>query len=63
MIVTSICCDKCGKQLTYLTAVGSTCMKSLARKGGWSVGKQHLCPNCRKKKRSMPTAYKEGEHE
>lgn len=47
MIVASIICDKCGERISW-EHVGKTHVIRFARMRGWSIGKKHLCPNCRK---------------
>lgn len=42
-------CDRCGKTSWY-GHIGKTYILKWSRENGWSIGKQHLCPNCRKKK-------------
>lgn len=63
MINTVVTCDKCGDQIFFFVILGNTHAIRLARNNGWTMGKQHLCPKCNKKKGCMPVAYKEGKHE
>ena len=51
MIVAAVICDRCGEMLAW-DHVGKTYVKDWARKNhGWSIGKQDLCPKCRKTKK------------
>lgn len=47
MFQTSIFCDCCGNGFSFPDVVSKKVMVSVARKDGWSIGKQHLCPKCR----------------
>lgn len=47
MFQTSIFCDCCGSGFSFPDVVSKKVMVSVARKDGWSIGKQHLCPKCR----------------
>lgn len=51
MIQTSIFCDKCGNGFSFDGIEPKWFMIEMARKKGWSIGKRHLCPNCRERKR------------
>lgn len=46
-------CDRCGQGYSYPPnyTVGITVARMTARDRGWTIGKQWLCPNCRKKKK------------
>lgn len=50
-------CDKCGNSVSYGTAgvteflPGKSSLIALARRDGWTVGKQVLCPTCKRKKK------------
>lgn len=50
---TEIVCDACNDCITR----GTLCTKGkiihIARKAGWSVGKYHLCPECRGKRKQL----------
>ncbi len=48
MIVAGIICDKCGDRLMW-QHISKWLVVSWARGEGWSVGKQTLCPKCRRK--------------
>lgn len=55
MFYTVVVCEKCGRGETIAYAAGITCVRNLARKRGWSVGRKKgklldytLCPNCRR---------------
>ena len=63
MIMTVVTCDKCANQLFLRGTKGIVFTTSVARENGYRMGKIHLCHDCRKKKKSMPVAYKEGKHE
>ncbi len=50
-------CDKCGLAIDYRRTnnewlPGKTHLVAWARKDGWSIGKNVLCPKCRKSKNS-----------
>lgn len=49
MFETSISCDRCGYGFSYPNIEPKWFMTKVAREEGWSVGKKHLCPNCRGK--------------
>lgn len=48
-IATEMYCDGCGALRHFNGAVGKNLMERLARKDGWSIGKYHLCPECKEK--------------
>ncbi len=50
MIATVVECDCCKKQLRIYGANGIVYVTRHAREFGWSMGKRHLCEECRKKK-------------
>lgn len=50
MVYSGIKCDKCGAMLQNSTFVGTVLTRKWEREDGWSVGKQDLCPVCRKEK-------------
>ena len=50
MIATVIECDRCGKQLRLYGANGIVYATRKSRECGWSIGKRHLCNDCRKRK-------------
>lgn len=57
MLTSGCYCDKCGNGFSYDRNVGQwlpgkTTIIRWARKDGWSIGKQTLCPTCRKPRRS-----------
>lgn len=45
-------CDKCGKDIAWFDLCTKYIMNYRLRRAGWTVGKQILCPNCRRKKKS-----------
>lgn len=50
------CCDKCGKAIEYNKTIkqwlpNKTNLIRFARQDNWSIGKQILCPDCRKRGR------------
>lgn len=47
--MTVIKCDRCGKTSWYGN-IEKTYILKRGREKGWSIEKQHLCPNCRKEK-------------
>jgi hypothetical protein len=51
MICTVIQCDKCDDFLISTRVTPKWLMEWIARRNGWTCGKQHLCQNCRKKKK------------
>ena len=48
---THIYCDKCGKGRAYYGAMSKGTATMLMRDKGWSVGKQWICPDCKRRKR------------
>lgn len=50
---TSICCDGCGDSLYCMDILTKQYITSSAREFGWSVGKYHLCPECKKKRAAL----------
>jgi len=54
-MITTICrieCDACGEGLLWRNySISKTRMEYIARRKGWSIGKQHLCPKCRKSRK------------
>lgn len=50
---TEIVCDVCASCITRGTIVTKGNMIKIARKNGWSVGKYHLCPDCKKKRSQL----------
>ena len=50
MIATVVECDCCGKQLRIYGANGIVFTIRHSREFGWSMGKRHLCDECRKRK-------------
>lgn len=59
MIKTVVTCDQCGEQLFYFIALSNAHTIHFARKDGWSMGKKHLCPRCRKRKASAVSIQQE----
>ena len=51
MIGAFIVCENCGTADFY-SLVPKSWITKWARVKGWSIGKQHLCPDCRKNKKS-----------
>lgn len=51
MIYTSIRCDKCGLTMQTPGVTPKWLMERLFRDKGWTCGKQHLCPTCRRKRK------------
>lgn len=56
MLYSGYYCDKCGHAIEYKRSVhewlpSKTYLVSWARKDGWSIGKQVLCPACRGRKK------------
>lgn len=52
-LATEMYCDGCGEIRHFNSCIGRTVMERMARKDGWSVGKYHLCPVCRKNKKQL----------
>lgn len=50
MIVSGVICDKCKNYHLY-GHTGAVRTAKWAREDGWSIGKQTLCPYCRKKRK------------
>ena len=50
---TEIECDSCNTSITRGTIVTKGEMVRTARSRGWSVGKYHLCPTCRKERNRL----------
>ena len=50
MIGAFIVCENCGTADFY-SLVPKSWITKWAREKGWSIGKQHLCPECRKNKK------------
>lgn len=48
MFETNMICDNCGDGFQFQSIKSKWFMIKTARIMGWSVGKKHLCPNCRK---------------
>lgn len=46
--ITAIQCDGCGLEMFFNSIVSKWLIVNIARKEGWSVGKWHLCPKCKK---------------
>lgn len=44
-----IYCDKCKKGFYVENIVSKWMMVNKARELGWTIGKMHLCPNCKRK--------------
>lgn len=51
MFETSIFCDKRGCGVAVKDIATKRLMVFWARENGWSIGKRHLCPNCRAKRK------------
>jgi len=52
-LYSGISCDKCGYAKEWFSIIGGTHLKRWMREEGWSIGKQILCPNCRKARRNL----------
>lgn len=50
---TAIYCDGCGEALNWGKVISKTTIVAIARRNGWSIGKNHLCTECRKKKSKL----------
>lgn len=48
-IVRGVICDKCGVMMYWSGNVSKGTAAYLARKDGWTIGKQCLCQDCKKK--------------
>ena len=53
MLVTTVFCDKCGIGLWFRGIVPKWLVVKKAREYGWSIGKRHLCPECRDRGRKV----------
>lgn len=51
MIGAFIVCENC-VTADFYSLVPKSWITKWAREKGWSIGKQHLCPDCRKNKKS-----------
>jgi len=51
MITTGVICDKCGIEIYWNFHRGKVEVIKQVRARGWSIGKQSLCPDCKKKRR------------
>ena len=56
MIYSGYLCDKCGRATEYQRTSdkwlpGKTTLIRFARQDGWSIGKQVLCPSCKKRRK------------
>lgn len=54
MIEAIITCDKCGRWMR--AEAPRTELLRMARRDGWSTGKEHFCPSCRRQKRKKQIA-------
>jgi Fe2+ or Zn2+ uptake regulation protein len=52
-LATEMYCDGCGEIRHFNNCIGKVAMERWARQDGWSIGKYHLCPECRKKKSQL----------
>ena len=50
---TEIVCEGCSTCITIGSIATKGSMRRIARKNGWSVGKYHLCPDCRKNRKKL----------
>ena len=50
---TSVYCDGCGDTVYILSIAPKWMIVKRARENGWSIGKYHLCPECKKKRRQL----------
>ncbi len=50
---TEIVCDGCSFYITKSRILSKEQMIHIAREAGWSIGKYHLCPECRKKRHQL----------
>lgn len=50
---TEMVCDVCTTCITRTTIMTKKDMIRIARNQGWSVGKYHLCPDCKKKRSQL----------
>lgn len=44
-------CDKCGTVLPFHFVFSKGDLTRWSREKGWSIGKQELCPKCRRKRK------------
>ncbi len=51
MIGAFIFCDRCG-YADFYHLTNKTEIVRISRRKGWSIGKRHLCPECRKNKKT-----------
>ncbi len=54
-------CDECGVRHGLFGVYAASQLTAIARRGGWTVGKQHLCPKCRKKENAPAPATNKDE--
>ena len=47
MFATIIFCDKCDRGIQFPSIVPKYFIVKRARENGWSIGKRHLCSECR----------------
>ncbi len=50
---TAIHCDGCGETLCWRKVISKATIVAVAREYGWSIGKYHLCPQCKKLKSKL----------
>lgn len=51
MFYVEVMCDKCGETTANCSRhVPKWLLVKIARENGWTMGKKHLCPKCKKKK-------------
>lgn len=50
---TAVHCDGCGDTLYFLNIIPKWLIISKARESGWSMGKYHLCHECRKNRNKL----------
>lgn len=50
---TDVHCDGCGETIYISRIVPKWLITEKARSEGWSIGKYHLCPECKKKRRQL----------
>lgn len=53
MFETAIICDGCGGAIAYADNVHKCILVMIAREKGWSIGKYHLCPDCKKMRKKL----------
>lgn len=51
--ITGIQCDGCGLEMFFASIEPKWLITDRARKEGWSIGKWHLCPECKKHRREL----------